>query len=65
MTTNEAMKIATDILKRNGATGEQIAKVEIAIQYIGNPDFREKLNEFAFNANLVRLGQSKGAKIVP
>ena len=30
---------------------DQIAKMEIAIQYIGNPDFREKLNEFVFESN--------------
>lgn len=51
MSTNEVMKMVTDAMKSNGATADQIAKMEIAIQYIGNPDFREKLNEFVFNAN--------------
>lgn len=51
MTTNEAMKYVTEVMKNNGATAEQIAKMEIVIQYVGNPDFREKLNEYVFNTN--------------
>lgn len=51
MSTNEVMKMVTDEMKRNGATDDKIAQMEIAIQYIGNPDFREKLNEYVFNAN--------------
>lgn len=50
MTTNEIMKIVADEMKKNGATNEQIAKIEICIQYIGNADFREKLNNYVFNA---------------
>ena len=49
MTTNEIMKMVTDEMKKNGATGEQIAKMEICIQYLGNAEFREKLNEYVFN----------------
>ena len=51
MSTDEIMKMIKDEMKRNGATDDQIAKMEIAIQYIGNPDFREKLNEFVFESN--------------
>lgn len=50
MSTNEVMKMVTDAMERNGATSDQIAKMEIAIQYIGNPEFREKLSEFVFKA---------------
>ena len=51
MSTDEIMKMVTDEMKRNGATDDQIAKMEIAMQYLGNPDFREKLNEFVFESN--------------
>ena len=51
MSTDEIMKMVTDEMKRHGATDDQIAKMEIAIQYLGNPDFREKLNEFVFESN--------------
>ena len=51
MSTDEIMKMVTDEMKRNGATDDQIAKMEISIQYLGNPDFREKLNEFVFESN--------------
>ncbi len=49
MTTNESMKYVTEIMKNNGATAEQIAQMEIAIQYLGNADFRENLNSYVFN----------------
>jgi hypothetical protein len=51
MSTNEVMKMITDAMKSNGATPDQIAKMEIAIQYIGNHDFRDKLNEYVFSTN--------------
>lgn len=50
MTTDEVMKMITDDMKKRGATGEEIAKMEIAIQYIGNPEFREWLSDFVFKA---------------
>ena len=50
MTTDEAMKLITDAMKRKGASGDEIAKMEIAIQYIGNPAFREWLNDYVFRA---------------
>lgn len=50
MTTDEAMKMATDVMKENGASRDEIAKIEIAIQYLGNPDFRKKLEDFVFEA---------------
>ena len=49
MNTNEIMNMVTDEMKKNGATGEQIAKMEICIQYLGNADFRKKLNDYVFN----------------
>lgn len=48
MDVNEIMKDAVKKLKEQGATPERIAQVEIAIQYIGNPEFREKLNDYVF-----------------
>lgn len=51
MSTDEIMKMITDEMKKNGSTDDQIAKIEIAIQYLGNPEFREKLNEFVFESN--------------
>lgn len=50
MTTNEVMKMVTDALKENGASCDEIAKMEIVIQYLGNPDFRKKLEDFVFEA---------------
>lgn len=50
MTTNEAMKFVTDEMKKNGASADEIAKMEIAIQYLGNSDFRQKLNDYVFEA---------------
>ena len=50
MTTNEIMKMVTDEMKKNGASADEIAKMEICIQYIGNADFRNKLNEYVFMA---------------
>ena len=50
MTTNEIMKMVTDDMKANGASGEEIAKMEICIQYLGNPDFRQSLNEYVFKS---------------
>lgn len=50
MNTNEVMKMVTEAMSANGRTSDEIAKMEIAIQYIGNPEFREKLNEYVFNA---------------
>lgn len=60
MTTNDAMKLLTDAMKLNGAAPEQTAQMEIAIQYIGNPDFRKWLEEFVFNANYEN-SRTKGA----
>lgn len=51
MSTDEIMKMITNEMKKNGSTDDQIAKMEIVIQYLGNPDFREKLNEFVFESN--------------
>ena len=50
MNTNEIMKMITDEMVKNGESPEKIAQVEIAIQYLGNEDFRKKLNDFVFNA---------------
>ncbi len=50
MNVNEVMKMITDAMKANGAGADEIAKAEIAIQYLGNPEFREKLNDYVFNA---------------
>lgn len=50
MDVNEIMKDAVKKLEEQGASPERIARVEIAIQYIGNPEFREKLNDYVFNA---------------
>lgn len=54
MNANEIMKMVTNIMKSNGADADQIAKMEIAIQYFGNPDFREKLETYVFNANYTK-----------
>lgn len=51
MSTDEIMKMITNEMKKNGSTDDQIAKMEIVIQYLSNPDFREKLNEFVFKSN--------------
>lgn len=48
MTTNEVMRMIVAEMKRSGKSPEEIAKVEICIQYIGNRNFREKLNDFVF-----------------
>jgi hypothetical protein len=50
MDANEIMKMVTDNMRSNGASADEIAKIEIAIQYIWNEKFRESLNEFVFNA---------------
>lgn len=50
MTTNDIMKMVADKMIENGASGEEIAKMEICIQYLGNEDFRNKLNDYVFNA---------------
>ena len=50
MTTDEIMKMVTDEMKKNGASGDDIAKMEICIQYFGNKEFREKLNDFVFKS---------------
>ena len=39
-------KLISDNIEKSGVTAEQIAQVEIAIQYIGNPD---KLNDYVFS----------------
>ena len=44
------MKFVTDEMKKNGASSDEIAKMEIAIQYLGNPGFRQKLNDYVFEA---------------
>lgn len=49
MNVKEVMKMVTDALKANGAGADEIAKAEIAIQYLYNPEFREKLNDYIFN----------------
>ena len=41
MNTNEIMKAVTNAMKSNGASSDEIAKMEIAIQYLGNPDFKK------------------------
>ena len=48
MTTNEVMRMIVAEMKRSGKSPEEIAKVEICIQYIGNRNFRKKLNDFVF-----------------
>lgn len=48
MTTDKAMKLISNNMEKSGATAEQIAQAEIAIQYIGNPNFRQKLNDYVF-----------------
>lgn len=48
MTTNEIMKMVTNNMKNNGASSDDIAKAEIFIQYVGNPDFRKKLENYVF-----------------
>ena len=50
MNTNEIMKSVTDEMKTNGASEDSIAKVEMAIQYIGNEKFRQYVNDYVFNA---------------
>lgn len=50
MTTDEVMKMVIDAMKENGASSDEIAKMEIAIQYLGNPDFRKKLEDFVFES---------------
>lgn len=50
MTINEIMKTVSDEMKKNGASIDEISKTEIAIQYFGNKQFRERLNEYVFNA---------------
>lgn len=49
MTTDEIMKMVTDEMKNNGANEDEIAKMEICIQYIGNEEFRKNLNDYVFN----------------
>ena len=51
MSTDEIMKMVTDEMKRNGATDDQTAKTELAIQDLGHPDFRRKLHDFVFESN--------------
>ena len=46
MTANKTMKLISNSMEKSGATAEQIAQAEIAIQYIGNPD---KLNDYVFS----------------
>lgn len=48
-TTNEIMKLITDKMLADGASGDKIAQVEICIQYLGNPEFRQRLNDFVFS----------------
>lgn len=50
MTTNDIMKMVASDMEKNGASPDDIAKMEIFIQYLGNPDFRKKLNDYVFNA---------------
>ena len=50
MNPNDLMKAAVAVAQQNGATGEQVAQVEIAIQYLTNPDFRAALEDYVFNA---------------
>ncbi len=50
MDVNEAMKTISAAMKANGAGADEIAKMEIAIQYFCNPEFKEKLNDYVFNA---------------
>ena len=50
MNTNEIMKSVSDEMKANGANNDEIAKVEVAIQYIGNEKFRQYVNDYVFKA---------------
>ena len=50
MSTNDLIKAAVAVAQQNGATGEQVAQVEIAIQYLTNPDFRAALEDYVFHA---------------
>lgn len=50
MNTNEVMKMVTEQMKMNGSSSDDIAKMEIAIQYLGNAEFRNKLNNFVFES---------------
>ena len=54
MTTNEIMKMVTDGMKKNGASIDEISKMELCIQYIGNPEFRKGLQDFIFNATYLK-----------
>lgn len=50
MNTNEIMKMVVEQMKLNGCSGGEIAKMEIAIQYLGDAEFRKKLNDFVFES---------------
>lgn len=60
MDTNEVMTMITTEMKKNGADKEQIAQMEIAIQYLGNANFRERLNNFIFEATYKKTGRNEG-----
>lgn len=49
LTADEVMKTITDEMQKNGASSQDIAKTEIAVQYLGNEDFRNKLNNYVFS----------------
>ena len=61
MGTNEVMAMVTEKMKDNGASPEEIAKMEICIQYLGNADFRKKLNDYVFNATYRKPQQGQQA----
>lgn len=50
MTTNEIMQTVARAMREAGATADEISKMEICIQYLGNPDFRKALNDYVFRA---------------
>lgn len=48
MTVTEARKLIVGEMAKNGKSPEEIARMEIAIQYLGDFGFRKKLNDFVF-----------------
>lgn len=49
LTTDTVMKAVTAELQKNGSSPQEIARAEIAVQYLGNEDFRNKLNDYVFS----------------
>lgn len=48
MYTDEVMKIVVNEMEKRGANDDEIAKMEICIQYIGNEAFRKYINDWVF-----------------